>query len=358
MDKKTELDRNVTSAKAVSIILMVLCHADVSLALRSFIATFHMPLFFFYAGYCLKEKYFLHPFEFVRRRINGLYLPFVKWGLFFLLLHNILFRLNIYNEFYGLGNYTSRLYTLGDFCKRGLLVITAMRGEERMIGAYWFLHDLFFCSLIAFLIFKVTKSAIWGAGIILCITIIAYWENISIPYWEINPKVMLGATFFAIGRLFKTYYLMDRILKDRRVFCFFISFAFVVIGTYANHVSMFEVNFNNLLLYVVCATAGTVWIHIISFYLLKNRKQISKILNFIGEHTMTILTWHFSSFKIISVSIILIYHLDVRILAQHPTIIEYSEKGWWMLYTLVGIGVPCVTAQIRAKIKGKVLKAL
>ena len=93
------VDKTISIAKAWGIILMVLCHAEVALPVRTFVATFHMPLFFYYAGYCFKDKYLEQSFVFVKKRIIGLYVPFVKWGLFFLLLHNILFRLNIYNEF-------------------------------------------------------------------------------------------------------------------------------------------------------------------------------------------------------------------------------------------------------------------
>ena len=169
-----ELDKTVTISKAFGILLMVLCHAEVFSPVRAFVATFHMPLFFFFAGYCFKDKYLQDSKGFVVKRIKGLYYPFVKYGLFFLALHNILFYLNIYNDVYGLGKFTSHLYTPIEFVKNGFLIVTSMQGQERLIGGYWFLHDLFFASLIAFACFKIVKSVKVGGAIIFTLTAIFF----------------------------------------------------------------------------------------------------------------------------------------------------------------------------------------
>ena len=55
---------------------------------------------------------------------------------------------------------------------------------------------------------------------------------------------------------------------------------------------------------------------------------------------MTILTWHLLSFKAVSLLIILIYGLPIEQLGEFPVIVEYATKGWWILYFVVGVGLP------------------
>ena len=77
---------------------MVLGHAHFSRYGNAWVNMVHMPLFFFFSGYCFKEKYLEHFFTFLRKRIKGLYWPAVKWGLLFLVLHNVFFHLYLLPE--------------------------------------------------------------------------------------------------------------------------------------------------------------------------------------------------------------------------------------------------------------------
>ncbi len=163
-------DDKVTIAKAIAIILMVFGHAIAYLSdvkecsisglygwTYDFIYMFHMPVFFFLAGYCFKEKYLSTPKVFFMKRVKGLYKPFVKWGLIFLLLHNMFCYLHIYNEEYGVPGLASVPYVWKDFAVHALHIVTRMTDAEHMLGGYWFLHTLFFASLIGFAGIKVGK---------------------------------------------------------------------------------------------------------------------------------------------------------------------------------------------------------
>ena len=93
----------ISICKAFAIILMVIGHADCPPALLSFIYEFHMPLFFITAGYFFSTKYLNDEKGFIVKRFKGLYIPFLKWSIFFLLLHNVFFKLDIINDKYGNG---------------------------------------------------------------------------------------------------------------------------------------------------------------------------------------------------------------------------------------------------------------
>ena len=68
--------------------------------------------------------------------------------------------------------------------------------------------------------------------------------------------------------------------------------------------------------------------------------EIKKILVYIGDNTLTILTWHFLSFKLVSLFLILIYQLPISRLAEFPVIEMYAYQGWWLIYFIVGVGMP------------------
>jgi fucose 4-O-acetylase-like acetyltransferase len=131
-----EKDNAVTISKGIAIILMVIGHSSCPDILEKYIVLFHMPLFFFFSGYCFKSKYLQDKKQFIKRRIEKLWIPFVKWGLIFLFLHNIFYELNIYNDIYGYRGNVSHVYTIQELIKRAFLIITTMRAHEQVLGGY------------------------------------------------------------------------------------------------------------------------------------------------------------------------------------------------------------------------------
>lgn len=77
------------------------------------------------------------------KRFKGLYVPFVKWSIFFLLIHNLLFKIGILNEVYG--NWTggtTHPYSIHQFWQRLTNIVFSMGGyDEFLAGAFWFSAD-------------------------------------------------------------------------------------------------------------------------------------------------------------------------------------------------------------------------
>lgn len=159
-------DFAVNISKAIAIILMVLAHTGFSTFGDQWINMFHMPLFFFFAGYCFKRRYLKETQTFILRRIKGLYIPFVKYSLIFLFFHNVFFWFNIYDEESFYNGIALHPFVLNDFLIRAFRIITSMQCTERLLGGYWFLRSLFWASLFSFGILKLIKSRIscffWG----------------------------------------------------------------------------------------------------------------------------------------------------------------------------------------------------
>ena len=158
-------NETVSIAKAIGIILMVLAHARIPLWGQHYINMFHMPLFFFFSGYCLKkESLGLTCSGYMKKKIHGVYWPYVKWSLLFLLLHNLFFELNIYNAEYGYLGKTSELYSVREYITHALNIVTRMAGHEQLLGGYWFMMSLFWASLIGFITVKLLNKTILGGG--------------------------------------------------------------------------------------------------------------------------------------------------------------------------------------------------
>ena len=157
-------DESISIAKAIAILLMVLAHTYFSQYGNQWINMFHMPLFFFFAGYCFKDKYLMQPKMFLQKRIVGLYKPFVKWSIVFLLLHNVFFCLNIYNGEFGFKGNVSHIYIWKDFVVRLIHIVTRMSDNEQLLGGYWFLKSLFIGSILGYVTIRKAKSLKFGGG--------------------------------------------------------------------------------------------------------------------------------------------------------------------------------------------------
>ena len=155
---------SVNYLKALGISLMVLGHTRVNPQVIAFIYMFHMPLFFIASGYCFKEKYLSTPRKYIYNKVKGIYWPYVKWSLLFLLLHNVCFHLNLYSDQYGWKEHVSHLYAFSEFLSRATSIIFKMHGHEQLLGGYWFMNALFFGSLIVWLVIRYVKQPLCGGG--------------------------------------------------------------------------------------------------------------------------------------------------------------------------------------------------
>ena len=196
-------DDSITIAKAIGIILMVVAHAGIPDLFNHFIVMFHMPLFFFVSGYCFKEKYLVDYDTFFKKRIKGLYVPFVKYSLLFLLFHNIFFHLNIYNGEYGFNGQVSKLFSMIDYGKAFVHIVTRMTDNEQLLGGYWFLRELFLASILGYVTIKFVKRTLISVLGLLFLTILFSVTDIKIPYFHIGTLTLLSTFFFVVGHVIK-----------------------------------------------------------------------------------------------------------------------------------------------------------
>lgn len=325
----------ITYAKGIAIILMVFAHGGCPNELERFIAMFHMPLFFFFSGYCFKETYLGAPVEFVKKRVKGLYVPFIKWGLIILILHNAFYYIGIYSIDSGYNNY---VYTWNDYWWRAVNILK-FKYAEQLLGGYWFLPALFFGGVISWGCIRIFRRYILIGAIMMLV--VGY--GLGLLFSHHLHTFGLCEKWFAVAFLFiMGHYFAKKNLKPFTLWQSFIAIGLVVIGSIfwphsmpADYYCTWEI-----FPYMGTAILGTWSVYSWCNMIEGCNSMFQKTLRYIGENTLTILTWHFLSFKIVSLLVVLIYGLPFSYIGMHPVISDYTHMGWFVVYTIVGILVP------------------
>ncbi len=267
-----------------------------------------------------------------------MYVPFVKWQLLFLLLHNVFFYLNIYNDEYGFHGAVSHLYTLRDYAIKCVRIVIGLHGGEQLLGGYWFLPQLLYASVIGFFAIKYIKNVYVGVTMAFLGSIVTSYSGLRIPFWHIGSLALLATTFFLMGYMYK------KIGNWCRWHWALLFAAVVAIGSVYWPTTMLSYEAQEIPLYVVTAFCGTLMTLTLSQWFAQRENRLKRLLIYIGDNTITILTGHFLCFKLVSLAIIGIYGLPIEQLACFPVIPEH--KDWWPVYLFVGAGIPLVMLRL------------
>lgn len=332
-----ERNSAVSMAKGLAIIMMVLAHAILSGYSWKFINMFHMPVFFFASGYCFKESYLSDLKMFVLKRIKGLYVPYIKYSLFFLACHNLFFHFNIYSDMYGgWAGGVSHVYGINEFFVRAVHIVTRMFDHEQLLGGYWFLHALLCASLLAYFCIRFLKKNIISIAALLFMSFLTSYLNFHIPIVGIGTKEFVAALIFLVAYLVKKNKLIERVgywLVPVSVFV-------VAVGTFLWQMDFLHIHYIKLVPWLLSALLGVMGCFKLC-YLIGRFRPVSIFLSYVGDNTLPILTWHFLCFKVMSLYIVLHYDLPIQRLAEFPVVLEYNNI-YWIGYLVVGVALPLV----------------
>lgn len=334
----------ITVAKAIGIILMVIGHSGCPALLFRFIYLFHMPLFFFCSGIFFKEIISKdNAFVFLKKRFVGLYVPFVKWSVFFLLIHNLLILVGIYNSQYGFEG-GSLFYGIKETLNNLGMILFTMHGYDELLGGFWFIRALFLSSLsivvFSILLRKVpmyNHELMCLIFLLLTVLIRRYLNNTEL--WSDMSMGTFGALFFIVGNLQNQY---GNIWKNKYVLAT-CSLTLMLSMFYFGDVVKMECGYNKVIPYAIAAISGILAVLFFSYALEKKASLICPVMYYIGNHTLLILALHFLCFRLVSVVLVFIYNIDFVHVAEHPVIQDIDTSigsWWWMLYAFAGISIP------------------
>lgn len=306
-----------------------------------------MALFFIVSGFCLKEKYFEAPFLFVWKRITGLWWPFVKWCLIFLFFHNLFHDIGIYSDTIGyLGNGVHK-YSSPETFERAKNIVFRMEGIEPLLGGFWFIRSLFYGSVFVFITILVLRKGfayfklergwipIIGGGVFLLFSLLSSVRHNTLTVFHFSSNTFLASAFFCMG-----YILVSHRARKFPIWIIMIVLITMVISAPYIGIAMADSFYepSHILPYYFEASA-IVW-SLYSFPWRKLNKSFLRVLEYMGNNTLPILTWHFLSFKLVTLLIIEYYGLCNDRMAEFPVIYEYANQGWFVAYFIVGVAIP------------------
>lgn len=358
----------ISICKGIAIILMVMGHAEPPDLISNFIYIFHMPLFFITAGYFFSRKYLDDPWSFCVKRFKGLYIPFLKWSIFFLVLHNLWFEIGLLNEDFGnwKGGVTHP-YSWHQFWSRLLLIVTSMSGyDEFMAGAFWFFRGLLLASILFLILYKLFDSKTNWRPVVCVVAVCACaWlfnayrlgnelKITTIPNGGLRE--VWGIFFFGVGVIYRHF--EPKI--GHRWWLASGCLAIMCVGAWQHWCGMNNSGqMRDLLTLPLTGCAGFIFTKYVATLIESAGGITARLLTYIGNNTLYIFIFHIISFKVVSALKIAWYGLDPGQIGCHM-VIHYNnhEDLFFILYTIVGTALPLLGLELYRTLSTKVKSKL
>ena len=357
---------NLSICKAIAIILMCAGHTEGPSVLITFIYLFHMPVFFIAAGYFFDKKYLNDPWTFCKKRFQGLYVPFVKWSLFFLIFHNLFFRIGLLNEQYGnwAGGVTHP-YSWFHIWQRLVHIIFSMGGyDEFLAGAFWFFRALLVSSIVFLVLYLLLINRHkWlnhkTVPIVIALLAIGFsWFKVAnhlniITIVQGGIRECWGVLFFSLGVLYRRYE-----TRIREHWALTLVYAALLVGAALLDFQGMGLNvqLKTVATLPITGAIGFLMVHSIASCIDRHDGMVKRFLVYCGENTLYIFVFHIISFKLVSALKIWWYHLDWGQIGCHMVVHEHSTTDlFWVLYTIVGTIVPLLGIWTYRKLKTKMI---
>ena len=355
-----------TILKAIAIILVVIAHSAAPAYLSNFAYMVGVPAFFVLSGYFFKLDNLDNTSDFVIRRTKTLYLPFIKWGVFFLILHNLFFEIGFLSESYGnaQGGVTHP-YNWTQAAQHPWSMVFNMSGYDPfMAGAFWFFRALFLANIAFIFLFKATRqlgkfktSTLQVVSVIVLAFLLALWQasmGLHITgvaqggYRELMGIVLLGIGFL-LRRADET---PDSSIWHNPIVMLAASSVVLMILTFVYPVSMAAKpgSVLSVPILTVAGTAAFIWLRGLSEFILQLPEKYTQWLQFTGENSLYIFVFHLLAFKVASMIKVGVYQLDWEMVGGHPVVQHELGDGFWLLYIFVGVVLPILPVWIWKKI--------
>lgn len=354
-----------TILKAIAIILVVIAHSAAPAYLSNFAYMVGVPAFFVLSGYFFKLDNLDNTSDFVIRRTKTLYLPFIKWGVFFLILHNLFFEIGFLSESYGnaQGGVTHP-YNWTQAAQHLWSMVFNMSGYDPfMAGAFWFFRALFLANIAFIFLFKATRqlgkfktSTLQVVSVIVLAFLLALWQasmGLHITgvaqggYRELMGIVLLGIGFL-LRRADET---PDSSIWHNPIVMLAASSVVLMILTFVYPISMAAKpgSVLSVPILTVAGTAAFIWLRGLSEFILQLPEKYTQWLQFTGENSLYIFVFHLLAFKVASMIKVGVYQLDWEMVGGHPVVQHELGDGFWLLYIFVGVVLPILPVWIWKK---------
>lgn len=283
----------ISIAKAIGIILMVIGHVfDKDSWGVHYIYMFHMPLFFVLSGYFFKTpKSSKELLNFFKKKLLGLYVPYLLWTVLFILLHNFLLKYGVGDNVYSISMMASCL------AKSTLTFVTT----EKVLVGFWFLKALF--SAIIFLaLFSIAtrKNHVDIYQKIVCLLMMV----LLLLIFDFHNLTLLGmfygAVFLCCGRIYRDFMLEEKV--QGWVWFLVLGFSVLFLSRCYSDVSnteMLYIDKTTFLPFTLSGCLGSALVLMIAKCVGKiDNSKVVDLIRYIGDHSLIILALHYPLIKI------------------------------------------------------------
>lgn len=363
---RPERNNRMDIFKGLAILSMVLAHCGFPFTQEIYL--FHMAAFFMASGYFYNPKNsstLLSTGKYIWKKILALYVPYVLFNGTLILLHNQLISWNLmtsdplFEEIGGYGAVWGRQWPYSpEFTRDSLKMVVRFMKEPQLAGATWFLRSLFvvsvfhcvFMYLVQKLHFPWLKKLAITLALISCAIGAAGIQNGTLSLIEPRAAYFAGWLAYMMGVFLRK---KESLLRYDLPSALFAGVLLFVLGKYGS-VSLASGYIQSVPFYLAASLLGWILLRSLAELL---AGPVSKILAFAGKHSLSIVFWHFISFKAVTLLRIFLRNRNMVLLASFPTM-DGQSPYLWIAYTLAGMSIPLAIAWVYQKIKDIIVSIL
>lgn len=321
-DAETKHFEWVDICKGILIIAVVMGH---SFAISTpYVYMFHIPLFFFLAGYVerLDQKSML---QIAVQRFLTLFVPYVAVNIIYLVGRIALNVVEMQGYFYDDVLGKERLW-------EHIVAIVKIQWVTDLGGATWYLACLFITFLLAKIIVilthnKITIITVLLAAVIGGIGLLFDYLGIYLVYYL--DIAMVAVFYLILGNYCKKYRLFDYLTYINWIIwaILFIVYCFVFANKLHAAVDWSARNYNNPLLSMVTILLAAVIL--MNFCKSIQNTKVGNMLSFYGKESLAFMMVHFVCFKVI---VVFLVKLDIYPVTVLKNLVPPNNGIWNFLY--------------------------
>lgn len=327
-DKNTSKDivqRDLTwdAIKGIAILLMVVGHSGCPSYLRNFIYLFHMGLFYYASGHFFKAKGVEGFLPFFKKKIKGLYWPFVKWGGMYVLLHNAFYLIGWYQDEY------SMTYTL-----KKLFMTALFKDVEILLAPLWFMQSLFKGLVITYMVCLIPKKWLqWTVVVAIYLISWIFCEKDMHLFYSMNRDMGIVIAIFLGYELKNSQFVQNK-------WCVGASFLLLVFAAFYVRIELVSDEFGPLGAFPILTLAGAVFIRRNVLFCQQKAQICYRFFTWLGRNSLYILILHFTGFHLLS-EMMLYFGVGNSDSLSNLTILNgINNSAWFIPYTLSGLLLP------------------
>lgn len=344
------------TVKGLGIIAIVVGHTGSPFT--PYMYMYHLALFFFISGFLYKQKYSADPFNYFTTRLRRLWWPMTKYGIVFVLLHNIFLKIGVYSSVDKVDLVAPiQPYSMVEIMLKIKSTIL-MQTMEQMGCAMWFVQSL----LVAMVLFCcIQKLSAWGQGgkaevitvslVLICgiVGVVLLKKKVALDYFAEVGLLVIPIIYCG----YVTHRLWEKI-----PFKWYLALAAAIymIGVYqwtGKHVNLSIKEIIGSTFFYTVSVAG-IYLNLYLARTVKRSHLLRDGIARLGENSFHIMALHFLSFKIMSAVYIVIYDKPIYWIAKFPII----DTAWWIPYTVCGLVIPVIVIGLGKKTLSGVSKII